>query len=162
MLSMPQKYLCLQASLLHHFGTKRWLLERPHSDPGGLDYRIKRYISKGDKRIILVIAASIFIFALMLQKIRGTLRNHIFLLSIFFPLSYSFSCSPFCTLNQRMQVCEPPTMEPKRGNLMRMETRATKKSDSSKDYEQDQARWVSCWFKVVLQLSIHCLTWYIT
>ncbi|XWS28910.1 hypothetical protein CRYUN_Cryun25bG0112300 [Craigia yunnanensis] len=57
--------------------------------------------------------------------------------------SYSLSCSPFCTLNQRMQVCEPPTVEPKRGTLERMETRATKKSDSSKDYEQDQARFPS-------------------
>ena len=46
MLSMPQNYLCLQASLLHHFGTKRWLLECPHSDPGGLDYRTKRFFKR--------------------------------------------------------------------------------------------------------------------
>ncbi|XWS74210.1 hypothetical protein CRYUN_Cryun02cG0196300 [Craigia yunnanensis] len=45
------------------------------------------------------------------------------------------------------KVCEPPTVEPKRGNLMRMETSATKKSDSSKDYEQDQARFPSIFIK---------------
>ncbi|XP_022731096.1 putative respiratory burst oxidase homolog protein H [Durio zibethinus] len=38
------------------------------------------------------------------------------------------------------KVCEPPTVEAKRGNLMRMETKAPKKSDSNKNYEQNQAR----------------------
>ncbi|XVF05604.1 hypothetical protein REPUB_Repub05bG0187100 [Reevesia pubescens] len=48
-------------------------------------------------------------------------------------------------LKDRFQkVCEPPTVEPKRGNLMRMETRATKKSESSQEYDpQDQARFPS-------------------
>ncbi|XVF20159.1 hypothetical protein REPUB_Repub11eG0174200 [Reevesia pubescens] len=46
-------------------------------------------------------------------------------------------------LKDRFQkVCEPPTVEAKRsGNLMRIETRATKKADSSKEYDpQDQTR----------------------
>ncbi|XVE59167.1 hypothetical protein DITRI_Ditri05aG0023900 [Diplodiscus trichospermus] len=44
-------------------------------------------------------------------------------------------------LRDRFQkVCEPPTVAPKSGNLMRMETRATKKrADTSNEYEQDQA-----------------------
>ncbi|OMO91379.1 Cytochrome b245, heavy chain [Corchorus olitorius] len=37
------------------------------------------------------------------------------------------------------KVCEPPTVEAKRGNLLRMETRANKKSDPTKDYDQEKA-----------------------
>ncbi|XVF46435.1 hypothetical protein PTKIN_Ptkin03bG0026600 [Pterospermum kingtungense] len=52
--------------------------------------------------------------------------------------------------NTFQKVCEPPTVEPKRGNLMRMETRAAQKSNSNKDnkdYDLDQARFPSIFIK---------------
>ncbi|KAK6246980.1 hypothetical protein QUC31_018545 [Theobroma cacao] len=45
------------------------------------------------------------------------------------------------------KACEPPTVEAKRGNLMRMETRATKKTESSTDYEQEQTIFPSIFIK---------------
>lgn len=92
----------LQASLLHHFCPRRWLLERPYSSLGGLDKRAQTPICEGDMRRPAPFA-----------KIGDSF-------SIPFPFSRSFSESKV------MQVCEPPPENSKKGCLIRMETRAVK------------------------------------